>query len=62
MEGEAGDGLGHCELCFVGASEGEVAGCAMTPPHELEAALVAETGVAGETLVAFALLRGGAWR
>jgi len=41
-----GDGneLGHCELCFVGASEEDVAGCEMTVPHELEAELLDEIG------------------
>jgi Fe-S-cluster containining protein len=53
-----GDGgeLGCCELCFVGASEAEVAGCEMVVPHELEARLVDELGVRGETVVAFAVL------
>jgi Fe-S-cluster containining protein len=58
---EAGGGvglaLGHCELCFVGASEAEVARCEMPVPHELEAALLDEIGMTGETVVAFALLR-----
>lgn len=49
--------LGCCELCFVGASEAEIAACEMQVPHELEAQLAAETGDAGETVVAFALLR-----
>jgi Fe-S-cluster containining protein len=64
-----GDALGCCELCFVGASEAEIASCEMPVPHELEASLVAEvsepegheegnnTAEARETLVAFALLR-----
>ena len=53
-----GDGneLGHCELCFVGASEGEVAGCEMTVPHEMESELLDEIGGSRETVVAFALL------
>jgi Fe-S-cluster containining protein len=58
---EAGMGgtkaLGHCELCFVGASEGEVARCEMAVPHEVEAGLLEELGGKGETIVAFALLR-----
>src|SRR5208282_3871898 len=29
-----GDALGHCELCFVGASEDEIASCEMPVPHE----------------------------
>lgn len=52
-----GDALGCCELCFTGASEGEIAACEMTVPHELEAQLVREAGDASETVVAFALLR-----
>jgi Fe-S-cluster containining protein len=51
-----GDALGCCELCFVGAGETEIAACEMPVPHELESKLVAETGLAGETVVAFALL------
>ena len=57
------DDLGHCELCFVGASEEEVAAHEMHPdPDNLEAALVKEleetTGAKGETIIAFALARG----
>jgi Fe-S-cluster containining protein len=52
-----GDVLGCCELCFVGATEEDIASCEMPVPHELEAELLAETGDAGETVVAFALLR-----
>jgi Fe-S-cluster containining protein len=53
-----GDGgaLGHCELCFAGASEDEVAACEMTIPHEIEERLLEETGARAETAVAFALL------
>jgi Fe-S-cluster containining protein len=51
-----GDALGHCELCFDGASEAEVQRCEMAVPHELEAELASELGDAGETVVAFALL------
>ena len=51
-----GEALGCCELCFVGASESEIAACEMPVPHELEEVLVAETGQPGETIVAFALL------
>ena len=50
------DALGHCELCFQGATEAEVKACEMSVPHDLEAALLNELSVAGETLVAFALL------
>jgi Fe-S-cluster containining protein len=54
--------LGHCELCFVGASEEEVAALEMNPdPDNLEAALVEElqktTGECGETIIAFAVVR-----
>lgn len=51
-----GDALGCCELCFAGASEEEIAGCEMKPPHELEAELVEEIGSDVETVVAFALV------
>jgi Fe-S-cluster containining protein len=53
----AGDALGHCELCFQGASEAEVAACEMGVPHALEAELLQEIGEAAETVVAFALLK-----
>jgi Fe-S-cluster containining protein len=53
------DALGHCELCFAGASEAEVAACEMTLPHEMEAGLLDEMDAKGETVVAFALLRQG---
>jgi Fe-S-cluster containining protein len=52
-----GNALGHCELCFVGASKEEVAACEMAVPNELETGLVDEIGVGRETVVAFALLR-----
>ena len=48
--------LGCCELCFVGASDAEIAACEMPVPHALEARLTEETGRSGETIVAFALL------
>ena len=51
------EGLGCCELCFVGASEAEIAACEMPVPHELEERLVAQMEQPGETVVAFALLR-----
>ena len=59
MEAATGESvaLGHCELCFEGASQSEVAACEMPVPHELEAELLEETGMTGDTLVAFALLR-----
>jgi len=56
MQGDAGGGLGHCELCFAGVGEGVVEACEMAVPHELEAAVLDEVGDAGETVVAFALL------
>ena len=52
-----GDALACCELCFIGASEQEIAACEMPVPHKLEADLLAETDADGETVVAFALLR-----
>ena len=52
-----GDSLGCCELCFVAASEEEIAACEMLVPHEMEERLVEETGDASETVVAFAVLR-----
>ncbi len=51
------EGLGCCELCFVGASEAEIAACEMPVPHALEEQLLADVGAEGETVVAFALLR-----
>jgi len=59
MDPRMGEGLalGHCELCFAGASKAEVAACEMPLPHELEAGLLDEIGAKGETVVAFALLR-----
>jgi Fe-S-cluster containining protein len=52
-----GEALGCCELCFVGASEDEIAACEMALPHELEAKLLDEIPSRDETVVAFALLR-----
>lgn len=49
--------LACCELCFIGATEEEIAACEMPVPHALEAKLVDETGDRSETIVAFALLR-----
>jgi Fe-S-cluster containining protein len=51
------EGLGCCELCFVGSSAEEIAACEMVVPQEVEARLNAQTGSRGETVVAFALLR-----
>ncbi|HZB89648.1 MAG TPA: YkgJ family cysteine cluster protein [Terracidiphilus sp.] len=53
----AGEALGCCELCFAGASDAEIAACEMPVPHALEEELLAETGDANQTVVAFALLR-----
>ena len=52
-----GDALGCCELCFVGASDKQIAACEMPVPHELEDELLAQAGDSKETIVAFALLR-----
>jgi Fe-S-cluster containining protein len=55
--GENGaEGLGHCELCFIGATPEQVAACEMPVPHALEAELLDEIGPKPETVVAFALL------
>jgi hypothetical protein len=51
-----GEGLGCCELCFVGASDAEIAACEMPLPHQMEAELLAEGSDETETVVAFALL------
>ena len=51
-----GDELGHCELCFEGASEAEVAACEMPLAYDLESELLAEIPSKDETVVAFALL------
>lgn len=56
--GSDDNALGCCELCFVGASEAEIAACEMQVPHELEQRLVTEAGDTSETVVAFALLAG----
>jgi Fe-S-cluster containining protein len=52
-----GDALGCCELCFIGASDEQIAACEMQLPHDLEEDLLAETRDLSETVVAFALLR-----
>jgi Fe-S-cluster containining protein len=57
MAGEEGAaGLGHCELCFIGATPQQVAACEMLVPHAHEARLLEELGADGETVVAWALL------
>lgn len=56
--GENGaEGLGHCELCFIGATPEQIAACEMPVPHALEAELLQEIEPKAETIVAFALLR-----
>ncbi len=50
------EGLGHCELCFIGATHEQIAACEMPLPHALEAELLEEIGSEKETVVAFALL------
>jgi len=52
------DGLSVCELCFLGASEEEIAACEMKPdPDDLESRLLQEfeqnTAIRGNTIVAF---------
>jgi Fe-S-cluster containining protein len=55
--GDSGaDGLGHCELCFIGATPEQIAACEMPVPHDLEAELLEVIGAKDETVVAFALL------
>jgi Fe-S-cluster containining protein len=57
MAGEEGaEGLGHCELCFNGATPEQVAACEMPVPHEFEAKLLAELNDEGETVVAWAVV------
>jgi Fe-S-cluster containining protein len=56
MAADGDEGLGHCELCFVGATAEEIAACEMPVPHALEEKLLNEIGSKQETLVAFALL------
>jgi Fe-S-cluster containining protein len=50
------EGLGHCELCFHGATPEQVAACEMPVPHDAETKLLEEMGAQDETIVAFALL------
>jgi Fe-S-cluster containining protein len=51
------DALACCELCFIGATDDQIAACEMHLPHELEEQLIEETAESCETIVAFALLR-----
>lgn len=53
---DGAEGLGHCELCFIGATPKQVAACEMPVPHALEAELLDEMSSTAETVVAFALL------
>ena len=59
IDADTGDtkALGHCDLCFVGATTAEIAACEMPVPHDLEETLLNEIPTHGETIVAFALLR-----
>lgn len=56
VEDSGASALGHCELCFIGATTAEVAACEMTIPYEFEQSILAEVPAQGETIVAFALL------
>ena len=56
------EGLGVCELCYQGATDDEIAACEMKPDlGDLEEMLLEElekkTGLRGDTIVAYALLR-----
>jgi Fe-S-cluster containining protein len=55
-EGGDTEGLGHCELCFIGATPDQVAAREMPVPHELEAELLDQMESSTDTVVAFALL------
>jgi Fe-S-cluster containining protein len=52
-----GESLGCCELCFIGATDDQIAACEMPLPQQLEQQLLAEMNDSSETIVAFALLR-----
>jgi hypothetical protein len=52
-----GGGLGCCELCFVAATDEEVAACEMQVPHEEEEWLLEEIGDSSQTVVAYALVK-----
>ncbi len=41
---DGAEGLGHCELCFIGATPEQVAACEMPVPHSLEAELLDQIG------------------
>jgi len=60
----AGDVLGHCELCYEGASPEQIAACEVDfDPDGLEGVVLEElqaaTGASGQTIIAFALARAG---
>ena len=55
-------GLGHCELCYHGATPEQVAACEMDTStdqreEELNRAMEKQTGRMGHTIVAFAIAR-----
>jgi Fe-S-cluster containining protein len=52
----AGNSLGHCDLCFHGATAEDVEACEMKIPQDLEQELNNKLPANGETVVAFALL------
>ncbi len=52
--------LGHCELCYHGATPEEIADCELAPgtdalEEKLNAAVEKQTGIRGSTIIAFAL-------
>lgn len=49
--------LACCELCFTSAADEEIAACEMLVPHDFEADLIRQLDDAGETVVAYALLK-----
>jgi Fe-S-cluster containining protein len=51
------EGLGHCEICFIGATPEQIAACEMPVSHALETELLDEMGSKAETVVAFALIK-----
>jgi Fe-S-cluster containining protein len=59
IDADTGDAnaIGHCELCFAGATTDEIAACEMPLPSNFEERLLSEVPALGETIVAFALLR-----
>jgi Fe-S-cluster containining protein len=59
LEDEGPNAFSVCELCFQGATPGEVAACEFVPdPEGLESQLIEElenSGHCGQTIVAFAI-------